>query len=136
MPKPTFTETSPASLTPGNAMMMIVPYWSGGTWVFDDPSRGLAREPFVSGVPQMIDALVTGAGMDLANARGRGFRLLFSANPFPGYQQAYTRTRSEYAGTWYRCEAAGGAEGWLCPALFKYFPEAPPALYARAEPLE
>jgi hypothetical protein len=26
-------------------------------------------------------------------------------------------------------------EGWLCPALFKYFTEAPPRLYARGEPL-
>ena len=119
-------------------MLMIVPYWSGGTWVFDDPARGLAREPFVSGVPQMIDALVAGAGMDLAHARAHGFRLLFSANPFPGYQRAYTRTRSEYSGTWYRMDAddRSAAEGWLCPALFKYFPEAPQKLYARAEPLE
>jgi hypothetical protein len=27
-------------------------------------------------------------------------------------------------------------EGWLCPALFKYFPEAPKKLYAKAEPLK
>lgn len=26
-------------------------------------------------------------------------------------------------------EAAAGAEGWLCPALFKYFAEAPEYLY-------
>jgi hypothetical protein len=25
-------------------------------------------------------------------------------------------------------------EGWLCPALFKYFDKAPPELYVRAEP--
>jgi hypothetical protein len=119
-------------------MMMIAPYWSGGTWVFDDPSRGLTREPFVSGVPQMIDALIQAAGMNLTDARARGFRLLFSAGPFPGYQRAYTRTRGEYSGTWYQSDAEGGpaAEGWLCPALFKYFPEAPQKLYARAEPLE
>jgi hypothetical protein len=24
-------------------------------------------------------------------------------------------------------------EGWLCPALFKYFETAPPELYAKAE---
>ena len=27
-------------------------------------------------------------------------------------------------------------EGWLCPMLFKYFTEAPPRLYAKAEPKE
>ncbi len=25
-------------------------------------------------------------------------------------------------------------EGWLCPALFKYFPKAPRNIYVRAEP--
>jgi hypothetical protein len=26
-------------------------------------------------------------------------------------------------------------EGWLCPALFKYFEEAPPELYVQADPV-
>ena len=26
------------------------------------------------------------------------------------------------------------AEGWLCPALFKYFDEAPDTIYVRFEP--
>ncbi len=115
-----------------NSILMIQPYWSGGTWVFDDPAVGLAREPFVSGVPAMIDALVADAGV--ADARDAGFRLLFGEQPFPGYQRVFTRTRGEYGGTWYRDDTAG-AEGWLCPALFKYFDEAPPTLYAKAEPL-
>src|SRR4051812_18772923 len=69
-----------------NALMVINPYWSSGTWVFDDPATGLVREPFVSGVPEMIDKLVT----DIPNAK-RGFRLLFSATPFPGYQAMFKR---------------------------------------------
>lgn len=117
-----------------NAMLMIRPYWSDGTWVFDDPSVGLVREPFVSGVPEMIDRLVTDAGMDLDHTRKDRVRLLFSALPFPGFQPAFQRTRAEYGGTWYR-EESSGAEGWLCPALLKYFEEAPEKLYARAERL-
>jgi hypothetical protein len=27
-------------------------------------------------------------------------------------------------------------EGWLCPALFKYFPQAPAEIHVRAEPAE
>jgi len=27
-----------------------------------------------------------------------------------------------------------GAEGWLCPALFRYFETAPESLYVKAEP--
>jgi len=119
-----------------NAILVIKPYWDSGTWVFDDPATGLVREPFVAGIPEMIDRLVG----HIPDAR-KGFRLLFSADPFPGYQAAFTRARSEYGGTWYRERAAGGragaapAEGWLCPALFKYFDAAPETLYAKAEPL-
>jgi hypothetical protein len=109
--------------------MAIAPYWWQGTWVFDDAGRGLTREPFVSGVPEMIDQLVA----DIPDAR-RGFRLLFSARPFPGYQRAFEWDREEFGGNWYRCDDPP-MEGWLCPALFKYFDEAPKKLYARAEAL-
>ena len=39
-------------------MMVIFPYRHNSTWVFDDERVGLVHEPFVSGVPQMIDILV------------------------------------------------------------------------------
>jgi len=39
----------------------------------------------------------------------------------------------EHEGVWYRW--ADNGEGWLCPALFLYFPEAPTRLYAKAEAL-
>jgi hypothetical protein len=113
-----------------NAIYVIAPYRHHGTWVFDDPDRGLTREPFVSGVPAMIDRLVR----DIRNAE-KGFRLLFSPDPFPGYQQVYHRTRGDMGGTWYRSGDTPPAEGWLCPALFKYLDPAPERLYARAEPL-
>lgn len=92
-----------------NAIRVIQPYWSSGTWVFDDERAGLVREPFVCGIPQMIDRLVT----DIPDAR-KGFRLLFSSHPFPGHQAAFHRTRAESGGTWYRLEEPP-MEGWLCP---------------------
>ena len=114
-----------------NALFVISPYWHHGTWVFDDPGRGLSAEPFVSGVPEMIDRLVR----HIRDARS-GFRLLFSPTPFPGFQQAFTFDHEEFGGSWYRSDSANPPmEGWLCPALFKYFDEAPRMLYARAEPL-
>jgi hypothetical protein len=112
-----------------NQVMVIQPYWSAGTWVFDDPATGLVREPFVSGVPEMIDKLVE----DIPDAR-RGFRLIFSGSPFPGHQMSVDWRREEYGGNWYRNDEHG-MEGWLCPALFKYFEEAPRKLYVKAEPL-
>jgi len=37
-------------------------------------------------------------------------------------------------GNWYRADEPP-MEGWLCPALFRYFDEAPPELYVKAEPI-
>lgn len=116
-------------LTTANTIMVIQPYWHAGTYVFDDPAVGLVQEPFVSGIPEMIDFLVK----DIPDAR-KGFRLLFSAQPFPGWQQRLVRVREDVGGNWYSAPDLG-MEGWLCPALFKYFPAAPAELYVKAEPL-
>ena len=109
--------------------MIIAPYWYQGTWVFDDESVGLLREPFVEGIPEMINRLVRDIP-DTCN----GFRLLFSANPFPGYQGELIWERSEYGGNWYR-DIETVKSGWLCPALFKYFDAAPKKIYVKAERL-
>jgi len=111
-----------------NILTVIEPYWYQGTWVFDDESAGLDKEPFVQGVPEMIDALVK----DIPNARS-GFRLLFSSLPFSSYQIELTRVKEEYGGYWYRVKDKS-AEGWLCPALFRYFETAPETIYVKAEP--
>ncbi len=112
-----------------NAILAIFPYKTSSTWVFDDPAVELRQEPFVSGMPEMIDLLVTG----IPDAE-KGFKLLFSASPFPGYHAELTWLREEYGGNWYQWEAKG-MEGWLCPAMFHYFKETPPTLYCQAEAL-
>ena len=106
-----------------NQIHMIAPYWLAGTWVFDDPRAGLVQEPFVSGIPEMIDDLV----VDLSNPR-QGFRMLFSAAPFPGFQRRLEWVREEMGGNWYKTDQPV-TEGWLCPALFRYFDGAPPEIY-------
>jgi hypothetical protein len=110
-----------------NSLFVISPYRYQGMWVFDDPTVGLVREPFVFGIDLMIDRLVAG----IPNAH-EGFGLIFSPTPFPGYTVKLGWRRSEYGGNWYYSPDYQ-MEGWLCPALFKYFPEAPKELYARAE---
>lgn len=112
-----------------NYMMVIKPYWYEGTWVFDDESVGLNQEPFVAGVPEIIDNMVK----NIPDAR-EGFRLTFSASPFPNYQYEFSWVREEYGGHWYRLEGQE-AQGWLCPAMFNYFDSAPMKLYARADKL-
>jgi hypothetical protein len=115
---------------PSNAIMVIAPYRYNGTWVFDDPSAGLKREPFVAGVPEMIDVLVK----DIPNSQD-GFRLLFSANPFPGYQKKLAWLRGDQGGNFYKLDDPP-MEGWICPAMFRYYKSAPPNLYFKAEPLQ
>jgi hypothetical protein len=112
-----------------NHIMVIAPYWleEAGTWVFDDPAVGLHQEPFVSGTPEMIEDLVK----DIPDARS-GFRLLFSAMPFPGYQRLLAWKREEMGGNWY-ANNDPPLEGWLCSALGRYFEMAPPLLYVKAE---
>ena len=111
-----------------NAIMVIAPYQHAGTWVFDDPRTKLVREPFVAGVPEMIDVLVK----DIPEA-GNGFRLLFSAQPFPGYQKKLTWLRGDMGGNYYKMDDPE-MEGWICPAMFHYYQSAPPELYVKAEP--
>ena len=108
-----------------NAIIAIHPYKSEGIWVFDDPSVGLLREAFVSGADDIIERMV--AGLDHPED---GFTLVFSANPFPGYQTMFAWRRSEMEGNWYY-SAETDMEGWLCPALFKYFDTAPERIYAQ-----
>jgi len=112
-----------------NILRVITPYWYQGTWVFDDESLALVREPFVAGVPEVIDNLVK----EIPDARS-GFRLLFASVPFPGYQMELVRVKEEYGGYWYRVKGQS-AESWLCPALFKYFEISPETIYVKAEQL-
>jgi hypothetical protein len=112
-----------------DAVLVIEPYRHEGAWVFDDPAMGLVREPFVLGVTEMIDRLATSIP-DAAH----GFRLLFAAHPFAECKTSLTWLRSDpVEGNWYRSDDTGD-EGWLCPALFCYFPAAPQKIYLRAEP--
>jgi hypothetical protein len=110
-----------------NSIRIITPYKYEGMWVFDDPAVNLVREPFVAGIDQIIDRLV----VSVPGAE-QGFRLLFSATPFPGHHASLQWRREESGGNWYFCPQFD-MEGWLCPALFKYFDEAPDELYCQAE---
>ena len=86
------------------------------------------REPFVAGVPEMIDVLVK----DIPNA-SEGFRLTFAARPFPGFQKKLTWLRGDLGGNYYQLDDPP-MEGWLCPALMKYYDQAPAELYVKADP--
>jgi len=113
-----------------NAISVLFPYKQNGVWMFDDSATGLCREPFVLGVGEILDKAT--ASVPKAES---GFKLFFSATPFPGHTVKLEWRREESGGNWYFCSQFG-MEGWLCPALFKYFDTAPRELYAKPEPKE
>jgi len=117
-------------ISAGNALLVIEPYRAGREWRFDEPLLHLKGEPFVQGVSEMIDKMVVGIpGSD------KKVRLIFSQCPFPGSQWRLDRLRGEDGGNWYFSEDYQ-MQGWLCPALFKFFPRAPAHIYVRAEEAE
>jgi hypothetical protein len=112
-----------------NAIRIIRPYKWQGTWVFDDAQAGLVREPFVAGADVILDRMVEG----IPHAH-EGVGLLFSAQPFPGYQFELRWKREEFGGNWYY-SVSHGLEGWLCPAMFAYFDQAPERIFVQVKPL-
>src|SRR6267142_4810899 len=108
-----------------NSLFAIAPYKFQGFWVFDDPAVGLKQEPFVSGADTIIDVLTA----DIPSAES-GFKLVFSPQPFPRYTARFEWKRSEMGGNWYGWTERK-LEGWLCPALFKYFDTAPKDIYVK-----
>jgi hypothetical protein len=105
-----------------NSIHTISPYKTTyGEWVFDDPDKGLKKEPFVAGIPEMIEAIVDGE---------KTFTVRFSKKDFVGSQVKLTRTTKERGGAWYSMIYDGKEfEGWLCPALLKYFSTHPKNLF-------
>jgi hypothetical protein len=108
-----------------NTIIAIHPYKHAGMWVFDDARVGLVQEPFVSGADTIIDKMVS----DIPNAEA-GFSMVFSAGSFPGHNAVFDWRREESGGNWYYSPALD-IEGWLCPAMFKYFDAAPTKLYVQ-----
>ena len=88
----------------------------------------MSKEPFIAGIDTMIDRVVA----DIPKAE-RGFHAIFSATPFPGSQFKLEWRREDSGGNWYYSDQFK-MEGWLCPALSRYFPNAPREIYVKVEP--
>lgn len=108
-----------------NAIFSIRPYYWQNMWVFDDERVALVKEPFVMGIPEIINKAVA----HLPNPKA-GFTVLFNNTGLPSADLILTKINSESGGTWYEHEETG-MKGWLCPALFKYYPTAPEKIYIK-----
>ena len=115
-------------MTNNNSIQAIHPYFDNGLWVFDDDTVGLVKEPFVAGADLIMDRLAE----QVPDGRN-GFTLIFSELPFPGHQVSLEWMEEECGGNVYRCNELDMV-GWLCPALLKYFAEAPQQIYAEVRP--
>jgi hypothetical protein len=107
-----------------NQINMINPFRKNGTWVFNDPIKNLIEEPFVSGIPEMIDSIVGNETNEIV--------IYFSKDKFPNYEYVLQHIESEMGGNWYNFEFKDKVmKGWLCPALFKYFDKTPKEIYLK-----
>ena len=105
-----------------NLINVIQPYRYLDMWVFDDPRVGLTQEPFVACADTMIDravAEIPNAEQGFADLRG----VAVSRPPIPTGMAVV-----DGSGNWY-CTPQFDMEGWLCPALLRYFDTAPKELF-------
>jgi len=108
-------------------MFSIHPYKFKGIWVFDNPARNLDKEAFVQGADKILDYI----SKDIAGAAD-GFMLTFSPFPVKGSKFVVSFLKAEFGGSWYQLEGTD-IQGWLCPALFKFFDTAPAKLFLTVE---
>lgn len=102
-----------------------------GIWAFDDATTGLVQEPFVGDTNILIDNMVLEAGYSLEEA-SKGIALLFSPDPFQGHQSEIYLIETTPHGSTY-VNDKWDIEPWLCPALYKYFPQAPKRLFSQVK---
>jgi hypothetical protein len=121
-----------------NCLNVIHPYLLNNIWVFDDPNRELKQEALIAGMPEMLAYICAIEQIPLDQ-----LSLIFSAIPFPGWKyQLVKLDRSgdlsyeddgkiiSITGNWYNLKGTD-LEGWLCPALLKYFDNAPLHIYVQ-----
>ena len=124
--------------------LTIYPYfYEESCWVFDDQRTGLKEEALILGMTEIITRVVVTKAIPNA---AKGFALTFGVEPFDHDVELTWLSPTEAVkagaavipgvGNWYRGIVCGEEMvGWLCPALFLYFPEAPKKIFAKAEPL-
>lgn len=110
-----------------NSIFVIQPFKKYGTWVFNDESRNLVEEPFVVGIPEIINKIINDNDCNK-------FTLIFSDIEMPKYDLLLEKdnSRINIVGTWYKCEKLKKT-GWLCPALNIYFPRSPEKIYLKIQ---
>jgi hypothetical protein len=102
--------------------MTIEPYRIGNMqFAFDDPVTGLVREPFIGNANYHLDKFA---------GKRNNCSIAFSSTPIPDYDVKLELLDTHIImGSNYKDEEDRTV--WLCPALFKYFKDAPQYLYIK-----
>lgn len=110
-----------------NPAMRLTLYKDHGVWMFDDPGRGIAREPFVDGATEMIDILLQDFGLPTSGDQGVEVEFaLERTHP----DMVEIRKVEDMGDDWARYEHNGHL-GALCPVTLVYFGSHPERFYAR-----
>ncbi len=97
-------------------------YREDDRWYFDDRPRGIIKEEFVEGVPEMILAIAKNSAarrvvLEVSTLPTEAADGILDYVPSPGTKDVYYRL--------------GSIRGWFCPVFWKYFQDAPPTLWVR-----
>lgn len=111
--------------------LKIHPYHNGFGWVFDDERVGLVAEGLVDGIDTILDRYTAEHKIN----RKEGLDVTFSAQEIPEYdilleKMHEVRNDGRNHGTMYYCKKYN-IQGWLCPSLYLYLPEAPNNIYVK-----
>tara|TARA_R110002020_G_scaffold84466_1_gene209204 strand:- start:427 stop:882 length:456 start_codon:yes stop_codon:yes gene_type:complete len=116
-----------------NSIYTMRVYRHESAWVFDNPAVGLLKEPFVAGADEIFDEIAHVRAVDPSRAR---IDILFSDAQFPGWQILAEHLGPSMGGDDYQVissefETLDTHEFWLCPALLKYFADAPDKIFMK-----
>ena len=116
-----------------NSIYTMRVYRHESAWVFDHYGLGLIKEPFVAGADEIFDEIAHLRAVDPSRAR---IDILFSDVQFPGWQILAEHLGPSMGGDDYHIissefETLDTHEFWLCPALLKYFHEAPNRIFMK-----
>lgn len=103
--------------------------WDGATWIYSDVDHDVVDEPFVAGVPDLIDALRERAGMNPNTLDA--FRLAFACALFPHAHRVEIE-HEEMGGVWVRLKP-DHLRGWCCPHIHDYLRPLPSHVCANAQ---
>lgn len=98
-----------------------------GDWVFDYPSLGIIDEPFVEGIPQIIEHHLKKMNL-LATARQEGFVVQFTVDGKLSHTDLKLELEEEDAEGGHFIDNSSGLRGWLCPDLRTFLGRVPEKL--------